>query len=917
MQIGISQFQGAFPRVAKQLLPDNAAQMSENCRFLSGNLQAWNGFADGPAAFTKSGTPNHVHLMASQYWLHWVESELGSGQISVDVARGPIAADVTERTYFTGTDVPRVTNIEMATTGGTDYPEASLKLGVPAPTVAPELAINEIVQDQGNITITNPGAETGDTTGWTQITGDFGVTTTTPRTGTYAFTGGVASSTIARTATAFNLASLGVSVGQRLRLQWYTKRDDTVGGFHSMGFQFFNTGGTMIEEYYSQTGNQGAGPNYLRSTINREIPATCTTFRIVMRFSKIDAGDPFIGVYIDDITLSVVENLNSFDGSNLTGWQLQTSSGATVAVDGSFGQTAPSIKFMSNGSTAAMYRAAGTNISPKVVLSFDCYIDTPGDAGVGPSVLLFSTASGQGAGLRFNPENIPAINIVRWNGWNNAVYSQIQEVTAGPLNNLEDVWLTCDLVAERTSPTTANLTVSLRTKDGATTFIDNQTYEIPTDGDYIGFRYNASSNMNDSFWLDNVSFIVTPGVPNNTTGAISTNFTNYVFTYVNELGEEGPPSPVSRVVQVGEGVTVTVTLDVSDPDSEYGIVSKRLYRAVTGEGTTEYQFIEELDLDDAEYSDTKKDEDLGEILITVDWDLPPSDGHSIIALPNGIMMMASKNQIVPSVINRPHAYPQPYRLNTDSDVVAIAAIDSTVVVGTETSPYVVVGSDPANLSMTKFEQRQACVSKRSMVSIRQYGIIYASPDGLVAINGAGNLTLITEPYFTREEWQAIEPEKIIAFAHDDRYFAFFDGEVRGFIFDPRQLGNGLTWLSRSVFTGHSDPLTDRLYIVNGAGEFFIWNEDDENPIDYIWKSKVFQLPRPANFSAAQVRADNYEDLTFRLYVNQAATATYTKDVTSEMEFVLPDIAATNVEVRLDGTSPVRFVQIAEDMEELE
>jgi hypothetical protein len=63
------------------------------------------------------------------YWFHWTAD--------VDVARGPIAGDATERTVYTGDGVPKVTDSSIAVSGGgTAYPTVSYTLGIPAPAAA-------------------------------------------------------------------------------------------------------------------------------------------------------------------------------------------------------------------------------------------------------------------------------------------------------------------------------------------------------------------------------------------------------------------------------------------------------------------------------------------------------------------------------------------------------------------------------------------------------------------------------------------------------------------------------------------------------------------------------------------------------------------------------------------------------------
>ena len=54
----------------------------------------------------------------------------------------PIIGDTTERTYFTGDGLPKMTFSPDATSGGgTDYPTVSFTLGIPVPAAAPIAAL--------------------------------------------------------------------------------------------------------------------------------------------------------------------------------------------------------------------------------------------------------------------------------------------------------------------------------------------------------------------------------------------------------------------------------------------------------------------------------------------------------------------------------------------------------------------------------------------------------------------------------------------------------------------------------------------------------------------------------------------------------------------------------------------------------
>ncbi len=257
--------------------------------------------------------------------------------------------------------------------------------------------------------------------------------------------------------------------------------------------------------------------------------------------------------------------------------------------------------------------------------------------------------------------------------------------------------------------------------------------------------------------------------------------TSYVYTFVNDLGEESAPSFASTTVLRPDGVAITVTMPTDVPtgidNGDWSIETKRIYRAVTGATGTFYRFVAEVPLATEDYVDTVADTELGEVLESELWALPPVDMRGLLALPNSVMAGFSKNQLCLSAQNHPHAWPVEYRLTTDTDVVAIGAIDTTVVIATKNFIYLAIGTDPSAYSMTKLEVPQACVAKRSLAYLIGTGVVFASPDGLVAVAGNGNVRNLTSTVFTRDQWQALVPESIVGVAHDDVYHFFYDNDV--------------------------------------------------------------------------------------------------------------------------------------------
>lgn len=131
-------FSGIAPAVSNELLPDNAAQVAENCRLEGGDIEPWNAplavHALTSAQPVLSIYRYSINLASeTQFWFQWTTD--------VDVIKGPVAADTEERTYWTGDGAyPKKTNAAIATSAP-PYPSASFALGVPAPTAAPTVTI--------------------------------------------------------------------------------------------------------------------------------------------------------------------------------------------------------------------------------------------------------------------------------------------------------------------------------------------------------------------------------------------------------------------------------------------------------------------------------------------------------------------------------------------------------------------------------------------------------------------------------------------------------------------------------------------------------------------------------------------------------------------------------------------------------
>lgn len=391
----------------------------------------------------------------------------------------------------------------------------------------------------------------------------------------------------------------------------------------------------------------------------------------------------------------------------------------------------------------------------------------------------------------------------------------------------------------------------------------------------------------------------------------------YVYTFVTSLGEEGPPSPPSNALTIhpNGGVASLANMAAVAPAGYAGYVTaKRIYRTLSGNLSTEYQFVDEIPIAQATYSDAIPGEDLDEIIPSVQWFPPPATAFGIVQMANGITLVFDGYDIYPSEAYIPSAYPPGYSLAVDYPIVGGAAVGTTAFILTTGYPYLLTGSDPSAMSLVKLESPQSCVAKRS-IAAADGGVMYASPDGLIYITGTGQVSNVTAPFFSRREWQALFPSSIHGYYHEGRYHGFYSNGLvqRGFIFDPSLGSAAFTFTDTYATAGFTDTVQDALFLKVGAN-IVRWGGDNEKQT-YTWRSAIFEMPAPNNKTCAQVLARNYP-ATFRLYAD--GVLQHTQTVTDATPFRLPaGYRARYYEIELAGTAEILAVHVADAIEELQ
>lgn len=397
----------------------------------------------------------------------------------------------------------------------------------------------------------------------------------------------------------------------------------------------------------------------------------------------------------------------------------------------------------------------------------------------------------------------------------------------------------------------------------------------------------------------------------------------YVYTYVQVVGAvamEGPASLPSTVVECGVDQRVAVANMSTAPAGDYNVTLKRIYRTVAGTGgTAEYRFVAEIAVATTSYNDDILTEDLdSDAMESEFWIAPPTDLHSLVEFPGGIMAGASGKSVYFTDPYAPHAWPVANRYTVFHTIVGLGVYGNTCVVLTIANPYVITGVEPDQMTLDKVEFFQACVAKRSIIDMGDY-ILYASPDGVCGI-GPGMARILSEGVFDFDAWAALTPTSMFGARYNNfAVMCYTDGATHGAImFDPRRMSETLTSFSfaTQVTALWTDPKTGELFVAQGDNirEFDV----AATKLTYTWTSGITVFPYSTNLGAARVRAETYP-VTLRVY------ATLDDGQEKEQLFTVEDSRPFRLQAgwlardwwfEIEGTYKVNSVHIGQTIEDL-
>ena len=442
----------------------------------------------------------------------------------------------------------------------------------------------------------------------------------------------------------------------------------------------------------------------------------------------------------------------------------------------------------------------------------------------------------------------------------------------------------------------------------ATAFKSGEVYTIVTAGT-TDFTLVGAANSTPGTVFTATGVGVGTGTASYVSDELETRF--YVYTYVTDQGEEGPPSAPSDPVNTPVNSTASISALSAPPGGNYGITLIRIYRTQTGSSSTEFFFLKEVAAGAGSTSESILGENLGEVLPTATW-LPPDASMTwLTGLWNGMLAGIVGRAIRFCEAYTPYAWPVAYEVLPGTDrPVAMATFGQTLVVGTDGKPIVITGSSPDAMDEQPIEFLQSCIAPKSMIGMG-HGVAWASPDGLAYI-GNGGPRILTQNVMTREDWQALVPSTIVGAFYEGRYFGFYnDGSPKAFCVDPSN-PQGMYFMDFGCEAVYVDDQQDAMFVLNSTQ---VQKWDAGSALTTTFKSKPYRMEKPTvGFAVAQVQCDAFP-VTFKLYAD--GVLKHTQTVTSLDPFRLPGgYYAYQFQIEVSGSTAVQFVDVAHSMAEI-
>lgn len=382
----------------------------------------------------------------------------------------------------------------------------------------------------------------------------------------------------------------------------------------------------------------------------------------------------------------------------------------------------------------------------------------------------------------------------------------------------------------------------------------------------------------------------------------------YVYTYVNDLGEESAPSPLSEMREVDQRDEVNIS--ISAAPTGRNIDRWRFYRSNNGTVGAAFQFVAEGPITTTSGTDSVRSEVLGEVITTTTWAEPPVNLRGLVNMPNGVMAGFVNNYVAFCENNVPYAWPEEYQLTTEFPIVALGTFGQTLVVLHTGGVDYISGADAASMSMQKDVSKQACVSMRSVVSV-DGGVVFASSTGLCLATQQG-VQVLTEGKIAAADWDNLSPENCHCVVLDKTLYVY--GLSVPVIYAYHLPTNKLGTLTFNQ--PYSAVFVDRqkgaIYGASGTSVYKLFSSGTRTG---RWKTKNMVMPAQTGFAWLAVESlFNNGPVTVRWYGDGALR--HTAVVSNRTPVRLPVGRWLEHEVEVESQSWVNKVTLASSGDEL-
>ncbi|WP_315707538.1 hypothetical protein [Brenneria uluponensis] len=388
----------------------------------------------------------------------------------------------------------------------------------------------------------------------------------------------------------------------------------------------------------------------------------------------------------------------------------------------------------------------------------------------------------------------------------------------------------------------------------------------------------------------------------------------YTETYVTAYGEEGPPGPASSELTITYTGS-SVELKLQPPGQQnHNITQRRIYRSATSSEAADFLLVAELDIAVETFIDNITDSQLSATLETYDYFMPPDGMSGLCMMSNGIAAGFMGNQVMFSEAYLPYAWKDSNKQTTQHEIVSIAAIGTTLVVGTTAQPYIFSGITPSNITGDHPQSSLSCVSAASMVAMDGF-VLYASPNGLVSIGADGSAAIATASIIEARQWRkSFNPTTIRAWRLENEYVALFDDElgVSGFIFDPVNMD--IRYFTSAWDAAFNEEKSDQLYIVKGQQLFTFGTA--ETPVNFQWKSKLFLAPQSTAFSCLRLMGSDLAAIGVIIYVDGRAILQLPPGSIRSSNTKISPVRGSRWQVAIYGSAQVDRLTLSTSLQEM-